>query len=123
MLFKYRKSCEKIAMGLLSFMPGRRKLKTLQQVVQVYEEKPEWQLFLWREGEDVVGLLGAEVAEDHFTVRHLSVDPSRRGEGIGHAMVEETKQRMDNREMETTVETQEFLEKLSKPKPTSAVRY
>ena len=79
-------------------------------------------MFLWREGEDVVGLLGAEVADDHFTVRHLSVDPSRRGEGIGHAMVEETKERMNQRKMETTVETQEFLESCSETNPVPATR-
>ncbi|HEY4531645.1 MAG TPA: N-acetyltransferase, partial [Kurthia sp.] len=37
MLNRYRKAYEKIAMGLLSFMPNEKDLKVLQQTIQTYE--------------------------------------------------------------------------------------
>ena len=39
-LTKYMKAYEKIAMGLLSFMPKERDLKILQQTLKTYEENP-----------------------------------------------------------------------------------
>ncbi|RLQ92602.1 GNAT family N-acetyltransferase [Planomicrobium sp. Y74] len=116
MLLRYKKSFEKIAMGLLSFMPKERELKKLQQTMHIYEENPDWQLYLWKKGEDFVGLLGVEVAEDRFIIHHISVNPSYRGEGIGHAMIEKIQQIMQDREMIATKETEAFLTKCPQKK-------
>ena len=110
-LTKYKKVHKKIAMGLLSFMPGEHNLKQLQKTMRTYEENPDWQLYLWKKGEDFVGLIGIEVDEHTFTVRHASVNPSFRGEGIGHALVERVRQLMEPREMRATPETEAFLAK------------
>lgn len=37
-LTKYKKAQKKIAMGLLSFMPGEHNLKQLQKTMQTYEK-------------------------------------------------------------------------------------
>lgn len=37
MLIRYKRSFEKIAMGLLSFMPGEKDVKQLQQTMKSYE--------------------------------------------------------------------------------------
>ena len=37
MLIRYKKTFEKIAMGLLSFMPNEKDLKKLQQTMKEYE--------------------------------------------------------------------------------------
>lgn len=111
MLYRYKKSFEKIAMGLLSFMPKERELKKLQQTMHIYEENPEWQLFLWKKEDDFVGLLGVEVAEDHYTIHHVSVNPSHRGDGIGHQMIDKIQDMMQHREMRATDETEAFLNK------------
>ncbi|WKA49643.1 GNAT family N-acetyltransferase [Planococcus liqunii] len=111
MLLRYKKSFEKIAMGLLSFMPKERELKKLQQTMHIYDENPDWQLYLWKKGEDFVGLLGVEVSEHYFTIHHISVNPSHRGEGIGHAMIEKIRQLMQGKEMRSTDETRAFLQK------------
>lgn len=116
MLFRYKKSFEKIAMGLLSFMPKERELKKLQQTMHIYEENPDWQLYLWKKGEDFVGLLGIEVQEEYFIIHHVSVNPSHRGEGIGRAMVEKIQQMMQGKEMQATEDTQPFLEKCPEKK-------
>lgn len=116
MLFRYKKSFEKIAMGLLSFMPRERELKKLQQTMHIYEENPDWQLFLWKKGDDFVGLLGVEVHENYFKLHHVSVNPSHRGEGIGQAMIEKIQQLMNGKEMRTTDETEAFIRKFLEKK-------
>lgn len=111
MLIKYKKSLEKIAMGLLSFMPSEREVKNLRQTMQNYEENPAWQLYLWKQEDAFVGLIGIEVAEHTFTVRHASVNPSYRSEGIGHAMVETIQELQEPRAMQASPETKDFLAK------------
>jgi riboflavin biosynthesis RibT protein len=114
MLFRYKKSCEKIAMGLLSLMPQQKNLKTLQQTMVRYGEDPEWQLYLLKVDEHYVGLIGVEVKDACFTVHHISVLPSFRGEGLGHLMVEKLQKLMQHREMRTTEATEEFLSRCTK---------
>lgn len=111
MLFRYKKSFEKIAMGLMSFMPKERELKKLQQTMHIYEENPDWQLFLWKKEDDFVGLLGLQVEEESYTIHHISVNPSHRGEGIGHEMIGKIQDIMQEREMRATEETDAFLKK------------
>lgn len=109
MLVKYKKSCEKIAMGLLSFMPQERNLKALRHTMLRYEENPAWQLYLLKAKDSYVGLIGIEVAENHFIVHHISVLPSYRGEGCGFMMMDKLQRMMQEREMRATEETAEFL--------------
>lgn len=111
MFIKYKKSYEKVAMGLLSFMPAERELENLQKTMQKYEEDPAWQLYLWKQEDDMVGLIGIEVAEYTFTVRHAIVNPSYRSEGIGHAMVRKVQELQEPRAMQASPETKDFLDK------------
>lgn len=111
MLIKYKKSAKKITMGLLSFMPNVRELTGLEQTMQKYEENADWQLYLWKQGEDFIGLIGIEVQELTFTVHHATVNPSFRNEGIGHEMVEKLQQLQGPRAMQSTKETKDFLAK------------
>lgn len=113
---KYKKLHKKIAMGLLSFMPSERELKTLQQTMQTYEDHPDWQLYLGKEGAFFVGLIGIEVSEVYFVIHHVSVSPSHRGEGVGHALIDKSRQLMQPREMRATKETEAFLAKYVKTK-------
>ncbi|MGI2327505.1 GNAT family N-acetyltransferase [Planococcus sp. YIM B11945] len=113
MLVRYKKSCEKIAMGLLSFMPKERELKKLRATMQLYQTNPDWQLFFWKESEAIIGLIGVEMANGHFTIHHLSVNPSYQGEGIGHAMVKRIQELLAGMDMRGTEETELFLEKCS----------
>src|SRR5690625_7447098 len=90
MLIRYKKDFEKIAMGLLSFMPEeKRDVKKLQQTMKAYEENSNWQLFLWRD-EDILGAVGIRLEDDmHVIIQHISVNPSHRNTGIGKKMIEE----------------------------------
>lgn len=88
MLIRY-KNQEKIAMGLLSFMPIEKDVKMLQQTMQAYEENPNWHLLLWKEEEDIVGAIGIRIEDDiQVVIQHISVNPSYRNVGIGHKMVD-----------------------------------
>src|SRR5947199_1166679 len=87
MLIRYKKTFEKIAMGLLSFMPNEKDLKKLQQTMKQYETEEAWQLFLWKE-EDIIGLIGIMFnGEQELLIQHISVNPSHRLQGTGKKMV------------------------------------
>ncbi|TMN20720.1 GNAT family N-acetyltransferase [Lentibacillus cibarius] len=89
MLIRYKKNNEKIAMGLLSFMPEEKDVKKLQQTIKEYETNDNWHLFLWKE-EDVIGAIGIRIEDDiNAVIQHISVNPSHRNSGVGKKMVNE----------------------------------
>ncbi|WP_270180575.1 GNAT family N-acetyltransferase [Alkalihalobacillus sp. CinArs1] len=88
MLIRYKKAHEKIAMGLLSFMPNEKEIKKLQQSIKDYEDMDSRQLYLWKD-EDIIGLLGIEwISDTEVELKDISVNPSHRHQGIGKQMVE-----------------------------------
>ncbi|MFT8316893.1 MAG: GNAT family N-acetyltransferase [Sporolactobacillus sp.] len=88
MLIRYKKSYEKIAMGLLSFVPSEKEIKALLHTVHCYEDEEEWQLFLWKAEEDIIGVIGVHfIQPKEAVITHLSVNPSYRDEGIGKKMI------------------------------------
>lgn len=110
-LSKYKKSYEKIAMGLLSFTPGEQNLNVLQKSMHRYEEDPDWQLYLWKEEDDFIGVIGIELKEHTFSVHHACVNPSFRNEGIGRDMVEKVQQLHEPLALCATPATKDFLAK------------
>ncbi|KAB7672889.1 GNAT family N-acetyltransferase [Bacillus sp. B1-b2] len=114
MIIRYKKAFEKIAMGLLSFMPTEKDLKVLQQTIKQYEANENWQLFLWKEEEDVIGLIGVVLEdEDSFTIQHISVNPSHRMQGVGKAMVQAVKAIYPNKKIKSNDLIVAFLSKCS----------
>lgn len=112
MLTRYKQSHEKIAMGLVSFMPRERHVKQLKKTMELYNENADWQLFLWKAGDSYVGAIGIHIEDNEsFTVQHISVIPSFRGEGIGHKMVERVEKLMGNRRAQPSEETKAFMMK------------
>ncbi len=90
MLIRYKKNMEKIAMGLLSFMPEEKDVKTLQDTIQSYETNDDWHLYVWRE-EDVLGAIGLRLEDNQAIIQHLSVNPSHRNSGLGNKMIRAVK--------------------------------
>ncbi|AOV08102.1 GNAT family N-acetyltransferase [Sporosarcina ureilytica] len=111
MLIRYKKTYEKIAMGLLSYMPEDQSVKALQETIQQYETDDSWELYLWKDGEDFIGLLGIEMGNDVFTLQHLSVNPSFRGEGFGKEMVKAIQSRYPEKKCQSTEITEAFLKR------------
>jgi riboflavin biosynthesis RibT protein len=112
MLIRYKKNYEKIAMGLLSFMPNVKDLKQLQETIKAYEQNNDWQLFLWKE-EDIIGVAGIELINDHKVVlKHLSVNPSHRQQGLGKRIVEALEEMFsDQYNLEPSKYTKAFFQK------------
>lgn len=98
-------------MGLLSFMPNEKDLKQLQQTMKNYETNDDWQLFLWKEEEDFIGIIGAIVREHAVEVQHISVNPSHRHQGIGKQMVKALKELYPNKSLCANDMTAPFLDK------------
>ena len=111
MLLRYKKAYEKIAMGLLSYMPGGKSVKKLQETMQFYETDELSELFLLKDGEDFIGIIGIELLDDAYIVRHLAVNPSYRGEGVGTEMVLQLKELYPALACRSTEETEPFLRK------------
>ncbi len=90
-LIRFKKAQEKIAMGFLSYIPSEKMLRKLQETVHQYICDEQWQLFLFKEAEDYIGLIGVEIDDEAktYTVQHISVNPSFRGEGIAYKMMME----------------------------------
>ncbi|XJZ26098.1 GNAT family N-acetyltransferase [Bacillota bacterium Lsc_1132] len=111
MLIRYKKTFEKIAMGLLSFMPNEKDLKKLQQTMKLYETEESWQLFLWKE-DDIIGLIGILfLSTDQLQIQHISVNPSHRQQGIGKRMVKALQEMYPDKEITASEETAAFVEK------------
>ncbi|WP_313891030.1 GNAT family N-acetyltransferase [Psychrobacillus sp.] len=111
MLFRYKKTFEKISMGLLSFMPQEKDVKKLLETIHQYDTDPNWHLFLWKKDEDVVGLIGVKMDGSEGIVQHVSVSPSHRGEGIGKEMVQKLPSFLNTTSIRPTAEIKAFFEK------------
>lgn len=111
MLIRYKKAFEKIAMGLLSFMPTEKDLKKLQQTIKEYETNDKWHLFLWKLDDDFVAIIGGLERENQIMeVQHFSVNPSHRGQGIGKGMVKALKDMFPDKEIVPNEELAGFFE-------------
>lgn len=113
MLIRYKKNWEKIAMGLLSFMPYQKDVKKLQHTINEYETNENWHLYLWRQDDDVLGAIGLKIKDNMSAIiQHISVNPSHRNIGIGKKMVTEIKSMYENNyEVIADENVQEFYEK------------
>lgn len=110
MLIRYKKTFEKIAMGLLSFMPTEKDLKKLLLTMKQYETDHQWQLFLWKD-EDIIGLIGVINSENSLEIQHVSVNPSHRHHGIGKKMVANLQEMYPEKQIKANEYTAAFIEK------------
>ncbi|MRX71059.1 GNAT family N-acetyltransferase [Bacillus lacus] len=114
MLIRYKKSFEKIAMGLLSFMPTEKDLKHLQQTMKSYEEDKGRQLYLWKHEEDIIGAIGVlHIDEETIEIQHISVNPSHRHQGVGKKMVLALKEQNKGKSFIPSKHTEAFIEHCS----------
>ncbi|AQX53867.1 GNAT family N-acetyltransferase [Priestia flexa] len=112
MLIRYKRSHEKIAMGLLSFVPTEKDLKKLQQTMKDYEQNENRQLYLWKQGEDFIGIVGVSIIDqDLVEVQHVSVNPSHRQQGIGKEMIKALQQMYSNAQIKPSELIAPFYEK------------
>lgn len=114
MLIRYKKAYEKIAMGLLSFMPEHKDIKRLVDTIQQYEQNLDWYLYLLKKDEEFVGAIGFKLEGDTAIIQHITVIPSYRGEGVGTEMVTELTALDQFEQVKFVDETQPFIQKCLK---------
>lgn len=110
MLVRYKKTLEKIAMGLISLMPQEKDIKRLMETIQQYEQDDSWTLYLWKEDEEYVGIVGLVTEEQVATIQHITVIPSYRGEGVAMEMLQELRD-LGFETIKASEETEPFIEK------------
>lgn len=111
MLIRYKKAFEKIAMGLLSFMPNEKDIKKLTETIHTYEQDDNWSLYLWKKDDEYIGLVGVKVVDSIATIQHVSVIPSYRGEGIAREMLQELNEQGIYKNILANEEIKEFVRK------------
>ncbi|WP_173916254.1 GNAT family N-acetyltransferase [Halobacillus sp. Marseille-Q1614] len=121
MLIRFKKSFEKIAMGLLSFMPECKEVKKLQDIILEYETNETWHLYLWKE-EDILGTIGVRTEGNTAYIQHVSVNPSHRNLGIGKQMIQSICQQFGkDYDVRADRVTERFFEKCDAESPSSKV--
>ncbi len=112
MLIRYKKAFEKIAMGLLSFMPNEKDIKKLKETIHSYENDDNWVLYLWKKNDEYVGIVGLVTDSNSMaTIQHVSVVPSYRGEGVAKEMLQEVADLGQYDSVRATEETRNIVQK------------
>ncbi|HBT73243.1 MAG TPA: N-acetyltransferase [Lysinibacillus sp.] len=112
MLIRYKKALEKIAMGLLSFMPNEKDVKKLTETIHSYENDDNWVLYLWKKNDEYVGIVGLVIDEHNTaTIQHVSVIPSYRGEGVATEMLQEVAELGQYESVRATDATRSLVQK------------
>lgn len=79
MLIEYKKDNEKVAMGLLSYLPDFKNLENLKEEIKLNRESDEFNLFLYQnDDQNIVGVIGTQTANNFIIIRYLSLAPGFR---------------------------------------------
>lgn len=79
MLVQYRSDYEKIAMGLLSFVPDLKKIDNLKAEMNWFTQNEQRSMYLWRnENEHFIGIVCLEQGDNFVLIRRLSFTPTDR---------------------------------------------
>jgi riboflavin biosynthesis RibT protein len=106
MLFKYKTNYEKIAMGLLSFVPDLEDVAHLQDELAWYQADDQHVLYLWKNTTgDFAGVIGIEITTDYIIVRHIALSPSDRSQGNAFKMLTELTQLFPEQKLMGTLST------------------
>lgn len=113
MLYKYKHDYQKIAMGLLSFIPDLKDIANIQTELAWYAKDKERRcLFLWsNQAGNFDGIIGVELAEGTVVVRQIAISPTKRNQGVMYTMLDELAQRFFNKQIIGSIELAELIKK------------
>ncbi|KRK98122.1 hypothetical protein FD04_GL001100 [Secundilactobacillus odoratitofui DSM 19909 = JCM 15043] len=112
MLLKYRTDYEKVAMGLLSFVPALKKIDRLQAELQWYQDSEARQLLLWKDlNQDFSGIIGVELRPDFAIVRLIALTPAVRDANQTSTMLDELADMYPDQRLMGTLETTKVIAK------------
>lgn len=110
MLVKYKQDYEKIALGLLSFMPDLKEFDRLSAELAAYSSEENRQLFLWKNSEgDFVGVVGVEVAPTYLMLRHLAFTPNYRQDTVKFEVLDALHELFIDKRIMSPVDMSELL--------------
>lgn len=79
MLIECKNDKEKVAMGLLSYLPDFKNLANLKDEIQLNKNSKEFRLFLYRDhNPNFVGVIGTQCDEQFVVIRYISLAPDYR---------------------------------------------
>ena len=114
MLYKYKNDYEKIAMGLLSFIPDLKEISHLKSCFEWYRAEDDRHLYLWKnEDGDFIAIAGIEVddASKLLMLRHISVTPAERNHGVCFKVMDALSKLYHDYEIMGSLETAGLLSK------------
>lgn len=76
-----------------------------------YETEQNRKLFLWKEEEGFIGLIGVLVANNQIQLQHIAINPSHRNQGFGKQLVHALKGLYPNSLITSTEYTDAFIQK------------
>lgn len=111
MLLEYKNNYEKITMGLMSFIPDFKEVSRLKFELDWYNQEESRKLFLWRgeETQDFIAVIGVETGDDLILLRHISINPSFRNEGISYKILEALEKHFAGQKIIGTLETAQLI--------------
>ncbi|MDF7668381.1 MULTISPECIES: reductase [unclassified Lactobacillus] len=90
MLIECKSDKEKVAMGLLSYLPDFKNLANLKEEINLNKTSSEFQLYLYRGDEaNFVGVIGTQNDANFIIIRYLSFAPDYRNAKCESAAVRE----------------------------------
>lgn len=118
MIISYNEDYEKIAMGLLSYIPDLKEPNRLESELEWYNSQDNRKIYLWRseETQNLVAVIGLEVESEAILIRHIAVDPSYRNEGITYMFLNELQERYSDKNLVSTLETANIISNWQKKK-------
>jgi len=116
MLIQYNDDYEKISMGLLSYIEDFKEPARIEEEIERYKSSETRELFLWQSEEtsNLIGLIGIEKEDELVLLRHISIDPSFRNEGISYKMLDALNERYPDNNIVSTLETATIVSKWQK---------
>lgn len=79
MLIECKNDKEKVAMGLLSYLPDFKNLANLKDEIRLNKNSKEFRLFLYRDhNPNFVGVIGTQWDEQFIVIRYISLAPDYR---------------------------------------------
>lgn len=122
MLIKYKNDYEKIAMGLLSFIPDLKDVTRINLAIKGYQDTENRDLYLWKnETGNFTGIVGVENDGNVIVVRAISLSPDERHKKVSFLILNAILSLYPDKKIMGTIDTTKLIEKWEMQKNESKI--
>ncbi|WP_409022500.1 N-acetyltransferase [Dellaglioa sp. P0083] len=122
MLIKYKNDYEKIAMGLLSFIPDLKDVTRINLAIKGYQDTENRDLYLWKnEAGNFTGIVGIENDGNVVVVRAISLSPDERHKKVSFLILSAVLSLYPDKKIMGTIDTTKLIEKWEMQKNESKI--